>query len=198
MFKSPVFLLLFFIACSPSDIEQIETKNESGQVVERFSRRKKDFAKEGRYQAFYPNGTVREEAIFRGDSLDGEHKFFYENGTVEIIEHRQMGRFEGKFQDFYESGTLKSEGEYRQNAMTGPWRFLYKSGVVKELVEFRDNEENGPFKEFYENGVLKTEGNYQNGDNEHGELKLYDAAGQLEKIMDCEAGACRTRWERGQ
>ena len=190
--------LLVFANCSTSNLETVENKDENGRVVERFTRLKKDFAKEGRYQAFYPNGTTREDAFYRHDTLDGERKLFYPNGTCELIERRQLGSFEGKFQNFYENGTLKSEGEYRNNSMTGKWRFLYKNGQPKEFVMFKDNEENGPFQEFYMDGRLKTEGNYKNGDAEDGELRMYDSLGMLLKIMDCDGGRCRTKWERGQ
>lgn len=192
--KKYLLPLLILVACKTGSIETVENRDEKGQLLEKFERRKKDFAKEGKFQAFYPNGNIKEEAFYQNDTLTGEHKFFYENGTCEIVQRRQNGLFEGKFQHFYENGTLESEGEYRNNAMVGEWKFHYKNGVLKEVVQFRDNEENGPFKEFYDNGILKTEGAYLNGDNEHGPLKMYDSLGVLVKTMDCVEGVCRTSW----
>ena len=194
--KKYLLPLLLLAACKTGSIETIENRDDKGQILEKFDRRKKDFAKEGQFQAFYPNGTIKEEAFYQNDTLTGEHKFFYPNGTCEIVQRRQNGLFEGHYQHFYDNGTLESEGDYRNNAMVGPWRFLYKNGVVKELVEFRDNEENGPFREFYQSGTLKTEGAYLNGDNEDGPLKMYDSLGVLVKTMDCQAGVCRTVWEK--
>ena len=42
----------------------------------------------------------------------------------------------------------------------------------------------------------KAEGTYIDGDNEQGELKLYDEQGELEKIMQCERGICHTTWKK--
>ena len=72
----------------------------------------------------------------------------------------------------------------------------YPNGQMKEKVTFSNNEENGAFEEWYENGKLKATGNYLDGDNEDGTLKLYDTLGQLERILECQRGACRTTWER--
>ena len=67
-----------------------------------------------------------------------------------------------------------------------------------EEVSFQDNQENGPFTEYHENGQLKAEGYYQEGDNEHGLLKIYDKQGELVKTMNCQHGVCRTVWEKNE
>ena len=102
----------------------------------------------------------------------------------------------GEFKKYFDSGVLKVEGNYVENYMEGSWRVYYPSGQLKEDVTFSKNIENGPFIEYHENGNLKAEGNYLNGDFEHGELKLYNKGGELEKIMDCNAGICHTRWKK--
>ena len=70
IFRS-LFLLIFLsqTACS-SDVETVENRDDQGRM-ERFSRRKKDFAKQGLYQKFYPDGKLSEEAHFVNDSLEG-------------------------------------------------------------------------------------------------------------------------------
>ena len=80
--------------------------------------------------------------------------------------------------------------------MQGIWKKYYESGKLMESVTMRDNEENGPFVEYWENGNLKAEGAYLDGDNEDGELKLYDEHGELEKTMQCERGMCYTTWKK--
>jgi antitoxin component YwqK of YwqJK toxin-antitoxin module len=189
-------LILTLAACHFSKTETIEKKDENGKLSERFERRTSDFAKEGKFQAFFPSGKLRQESYYRNDSIDGVQKFFYENGQVEIIEHLKNGSFEGKYQHFYPDGTLDNEGIYQNNEMTGAWVFHYKNGMIKEVVNFKKNEENGQFKEYYNNGILKTEGAYLNGDNENGPLRMYDSLGMLVKTMDCDSGICRTSWVR--
>ena len=42
----------------------------------------------------------------------------------------------------------------------------------------------------------KAAGNYLAGDNEHGELKLFDENGELIKKMNCNNGLCQTSWTK--
>ncbi len=190
----PVWLLLFLTACE-SNVETVENRNAFGHL-ERYQRRKKDFAKEGLYQRFHEKGYLIEEAHYRHDTLDGERKFFYASGQVESVEHFRKGVFHGKYQRYYESGQLQLEQAFVDGVLQGISTAWYPNGKIKEKVTLRDNEENGPFTEWYENGQLKAEGAYLDGENEHGLLKLYDTLGQLERTLECQMGACRTTWVR--
>ncbi|MCB0532921.1 MAG: toxin-antitoxin system YwqK family antitoxin [Lewinellaceae bacterium] len=199
MQKRTLYLLLIlyvlpWLGCQ-SDVETIEVRNEYGQL-ERFERRKKDFAKEGLYQRYHEDGYLLEEAHYANDSLQGERKFFFPNGKTERIEHHQHGVFHGKYQQFYETGQIQLEQEFKNGVLEGIGTAWYPNGQMKEKVTFSNNEENGAFEEWYENGKLKATGNYLDGDNEDGTLKLYDTLGQLERILECQRGACRTTWER--
>lgn len=193
------FIWLFCpLACVNSPVETVEHRNERGQM-ERFERRKKDFAKEGLYQRFSSDGGLLEEAHYRNDTLDGERKYFYPGGKPESTEQYQKGVYHGKYRKFYENGTLQLEQEFVNGVLEGLSIAYYPSGVVKEKVMLRDNAENGPFTEYYENGVLKAEGSYIPGEDlplEQGELKEYDETGQLVRIADCQSGICRTRWKK--
>ncbi len=188
--------LLLFSACS--NFETIENKDESGKVVERFTINKQTKKKEGEYFAFYPNGQKLEESFYIHDSLHGERKLYHENGTLESITTHANGMFEGKYQKFNEQGKLTNEGQYVNNEMSGIWKKWFDSGTLAEEVTFAANLENGPFKEYHENGKLKAEGNYLEGDNEQGELKIYDENGELTERMYCEYGNCTTSWSKAE
>ncbi len=196
---SVVILLVFQAFCTQSPIETTETKNDRGQL-ERWQRRKDNFAKEGLFQRFSPEGTLLEEAHYLADSLDGERKYFFPNGKVESIEHYQNNQIHGKYQAFYEDGQLKIEQDFAQGALNGLSIRYYPNGKIQEKVMLKDNVENGPFTEYHENGNLKTEGTYapnEEGDGlEEGELKEYDETGQLVRIADCKSGRCLTRWKK--
>ena len=188
--------LTLFNACS--NVETVEIRDEQGRL-ERYQRNKKDYAKEGLYQKFHPNGTLLQEAYYVHDTLHGERKFFYENGVVETVEHLRNGVYDGKFQHFYPNGVLQVEQQYVNGALQGLSIRYYKNGVVEEKVTLRDNEEDGPFTEYYENGNLKAEGAYRPGEDgpvEQGELKEYDESGQLVRIADCNKGFCLTKWKK--
>ncbi len=187
-------LLFLGTACS-NGLETVETKDDYGYPI-KYTRSKKDYAKEGLYVKKYPNGTKYEEAMYKNDTLHGERKLYFESGKVQIIENYKNGVFDGLFQQFYESGQLQLEGPYVNNIAGGDWKKYYKSGQLKEVVAMKDNTENGPFFEYHENGNKKTEGHYLDGDNEDGLLQMYNEAGELIKKMDCEKGICRTTWEK--
>lgn len=188
------FAILCFAACS--NFETVEKKDDSGKVVERFTINKKTKKKEGEYTAFYPSGVKMEESFYINDSLNGERKLYHENGQLESITTHANGMFEGKYQKFDEQGKMLNEGQYVNNEMTGIWKKWYDTGELAEEVTFAANLENGPFKEFFKNGKLKTEGNYVEGDNEQGELKIYDETGELVSRKYCEYGICYDTWTK--
>lgn len=191
------FLMLVLLSlASCGKTEWTEVRDDQGNLVEKFQRNKKDFAKEGQYLAFFPEGEKEEEATYVRDTLDGVRTIFYRNGKPQIVEQYKMGLFEGPYKAYYENGQLEIEGNYLFNSMTGIWKRYYENGQLMEEVIFVDNQENGPFVEYHENGKLKARGTYREGDFEHGSLELYDENGELEKKMDCDKGICRTVWSR--
>lgn len=195
-FISPLLACLgLFFACTGTSVETIEAKDEQGRL-ERYQRRKKDFAKEGLYQKFHPDGKVYKEAHFTNDSLDGECKYFRANGTLESIERYAHGTLDGKYEAYYENNQLQIEQNYVNGALHGLSTAYYLNGKVKEKVMLRDNEENGPFTEYYENGQLKAEGQYTPGEDsplEQGELKEYNEQGELTRVANCVNGVCLTK-----
>ncbi len=191
----PLLFLALCLAACKSELETVESKDEDGNLI-RFTRQTENYARQGLFTRLTPDGIKLEESNYLNDTLHGQRTLFFPNGKPEIIELYHKGAFSGKHKTFFESGQLKVEGEYIDGAMNGNWQVYYESGQLKEIVSFKDNEENGPFKEFYPNGKQKAEGQYLGGDNEHGELLLYDEAGELIKKMNCNHGICRTAWTK--
>jgi hypothetical protein len=138
-----LFACLFFLPACQSDLETVENRDAHGRL-ERFQRRKKDFAKEGPYQRFHEKGYLIEEAHFVNDTLEGERKFFYPNGAVESIEHFSRGAYTGKYQKFYENGQMQLEQEYANGVLQGLSTAWYPNGVKKETVTLRENEGKRP------------------------------------------------------
>lgn len=184
--------IFVFTACS--NLETVQETDDAGNIIAKYTRNKEDYAREGLFEAFDEEGNLMEAANYKNDQLHGERKIFYANGEVEAVEQFANGEYQGNFLGYYEDGALKIAGNYIDNAMSGEWKRYYKNGQTMEVVLFVDNEENGKFIEYHENGNLKTEGFYKNGDNEDGELKIYNENGDLERIMDCVMGRCKTRW----
>ncbi len=189
-------MLATTLAGGCSDVETIENKNEDGVLLEKYSRKKDSFAKHGSYFSYYPSGQVHEQRNYNNDVLNGESKVYYQNGKIDYVETHLNGVYEGLYQKYYPTGQLSNEGQYVNDEMTGIWKRWYEDGVLREEVTFAANNENGPFKEFYPSGKIKTEGQYLEGDNEQGELLIYDEQGELAEKMICDYGVCMTNWRK--
>lgn len=176
-----------------SNIEQVKAEDSYG-YVEKYERKKSDFARHGLYEKFTADGKKIEEAHYQNDTLNGLRVLYYDNGDTQIVETHRMGSFEGPYRAYYEGGQLEQEGQYEANVMHGEWKRYYRSGKLMEVVTFAENAENGPFVEYYENGNKKAEGTYRNGE-EQGLLKKFSLAGEHIRSMNCEDGICRTIWK---
>lgn len=180
------------IGCNPTErMEQVDDYD----YKEVFYVSKKTGKKSGTYEKFYPDGNLYERAEFSDGELHGVRQLMYPSGKVEILENYVKGKYQGLSQTFYEDGQLRNEGQYNDNTANGIWKSFYSNGQLKEEVMYVKNEEQGPFKEWHKNGNIKAQGTYKDGDNEHGELKLFDDNGQLLRKMDCKMGACTTVWK---
>ncbi len=194
MKKSILIIGLFgLLACS--NYEKVDIKNAEGQITESYQVNRQTKLKDGPYQRFNA-GVLVEEAFYRSDTLEGQRVLFYDRGNKEIEETYLAGVHHGPFYTYYEDGAVKLAGQYKKGVMDSTWIKYYPSGQMMEKVEMAENNENGPFVEYYENGNLKAQGNYLDGDNEHGELLLYDENGELERKMECDKGICHTIWSR--
>lgn len=196
-FSAPAFFAFFSLlwACTGTALETIDAKDEQGRL-ERYQRRKKDFAKEGLYQKFHPDGKVYHEAHYANDTLHGECKYFRPNGTLESVERYAHGVLDGRYEGYYDNKQLQIEQTYVNGALQGLSTVYYPNGQVKEKVMLHDNEENGPFTEYHENGKIKAEGQYTPGEDgplEQGELKEYDEQGVLIRVANCVNGVCLTK-----
>lgn len=195
----PIFLSLLFFACS--DIETVEIK-EGNVIIESYTRRKSDFAKQGTYSRFSPDGKLAEKSEYENNQLHGTQEFYYPNGQVQELVNYKNGVHDGVFKSFFENGQVSQEANYVAGVWEGELKGYYENGNLKEVLQYEKGKEMGPFKEFYENGQLKTEGTYNGTDPdtefalEHGELKKYDENGVHYQTMDCSFGRCSTTWKK--
>lgn len=186
--------VLFVSSCVSDDIKKIEIRNTEGVIVEEYGLRQTDSVKVGDYRLFYDTGELYETGHYTDGLLDGIRKLYYISGKIKTEETYKSGIFEGVWKGYYENGNLKLEGNYVNNSMEGEWKGYYENGGLKEVVTFSNNLENGPFVEYYPNNSIKAKGHYFEGDQEHGELLLYNEEGVLVKKMSCDTGVCRTIW----
>ena len=191
---SVLLFILVFCASSCGDKNLIEVKNEAGNVIEKYSITV-DSLKNGLYEAFYDDGTLKETCNYVNGSLIGERRMYFSNGNPEIVENYVDGKMSGEYKNYYESGQLMLDMVFENGTLQGESLKYHENGNLAEKVEFIDGEENGPFEEYHENGLIHWKGNYYDGDNEVGLLEEYNLEGTLIKKMMCDSmSVCRTIW----
>jgi antitoxin component YwqK of YwqJK toxin-antitoxin module len=193
-----IFSIFVLFSCGKR-LNEIERKNEAGQVIEKFYLNK-DSLKFGTYTSYDEEGRLFEKSQYKKDELDGLRTIFFANGEVEIQENYKDGVMDGDYKSFYDNGNVNLVATYTEGKMQGLVKRYYSSGELMEEVTFVDNEENGPFKEYHKNGKVKWEGQYKDGDNEYGTIKMYDESGELIKRMECGKYKgeyiCQTAWTK--
>ncbi len=185
-------LLSLLMACGDGLEEREEIDALGFRTVERVD--PETGLLEGVAEKYTPDGKLLSRAHYRNGELDGERTLYYPNGQVDVVENYRNGKFDGPYMTYDSAGNLTLHGLYIDGAMNKVWTGYHPDGGVAEVVTMVDNLENGPFREWYPNGKPKASGNYLEGDDEDGTLFLYQETGGLERIMQCDRGACKTIW----
>ncbi len=146
---------------------------------------KDDGSREGVWNYFYPDGSVKSTGEFKSNRQQGEWKFFFKNGANEQIGGFSNGLLNGKWTWFYNNNRIlkiehftksKSDGDYYEfsihgdTLVSGHYTDGLKSGLWKEKVgdmtdigTYVDDLREGVWKSYYSNGILYYQGNYSKG-----------------------------------
>jgi len=151
--------------------------------------------KEGPYRKWDGSGTLRFEANFLDDQLDGPATSFSPDGEkVELREYRHgipNGRFikwnkngeklieggysngkkSGYFRFWDKHGTPVSEGVLQDEVKAGAWIFYSRDGMVKAKTTFADGKKNGKAQTYFANGSVASTGAFS--DNKPDGLWIY-------------------------
>ncbi len=149
--------------------------------------------KEGLWQTFFADGTVKWEGTYIDGKREGYFKTYNEKGELLTVEKYindvlQLNPPELAKLDirsvYYSNGVVQSSGPYKDGVPFGMHRMydttgkpekadVYDSGriVASGPIDVADEQE-GPWKEYYDNGQLKAEGVYASG-VKVGEWKYY-------------------------
>ena len=154
--------------------------------------------KEGPFRKWDGTGTLRFEANFFDDQLDGVATSYSPEGEkIELREYKKgipngryikwgrngekvieggyaNGKKSGYFRYWDKHGTPISEGVLRDDIRTGAWVFFNRDGMVKEKLTFADGRKNGKAQTYFENGSVASTGAF--ADNKPDGIWIYYTA----------------------
>ncbi len=154
---------------------------------------------------YYPNGKLRAEMGYIGETPSGFFREYTEKGQVRVEEYYINGKMDSVRREYYESGQLKSEARFRNGLRQGEVREFYEDGKIQSRATYRNDtlisfvkyyfyHPNGRLREetainargllegtkrtYHNSGALEIEENYVNGERT-GEWRQYAANGLM-------------------
>ncbi len=119
----------------------------------------------GEVIVYYPNGKIQEQGFWKTNRWVGEYKYFHENGTVKYQWFfDDQGKRTGNQSYFYDNGKVQVEGEWIQGKEAGEVKEYYATGQVKKVSNFVEGSLNGSVTEYYADGQLKSKSVYVSGE----------------------------------
>jgi len=138
-------------------------------------------------RAYYANGKLQGEMIYKNESNESLSKEYYESGELQGETLFKNGMLEGPYKLYYRNGHVREDGSYKNGYREGPYKEYYESGQLKEAKAYVNGKPEGPSEEYYPSGQLHVERNFKNGMQE-GLMKSYYESGQLQSEVSYEKG----------
>ncbi|HTY38737.1 MAG TPA: hypothetical protein VMH23_16575, partial [Bacteroidota bacterium] len=157
--------MLFLAGCTWR--EDKSTHYPNGQVKVRWQERMIGpyrTIKDGKYEAFYPTGSVMTSGEFRnGDSVGLWEEWYLYGGkkyekmyspqgkltgrsilwmpsgdTIELHSYNDRGELDGRMMSYWpETGEAREQGDFSRGQREGIWRAWYRNGIPKYEREYR-------------------------------------------------------------
>jgi len=128
--------------------------------------------KHGRFRAWTPAGTLKEEGRY----------IFGNRYTLPTADDPPDFK-PTPWRTYYPSGQLKSEGHYRLGRTEGGWRTWYEDGTRKDKGSYHEGEKDGLWLEWDEDGQKFSEGTFRKGLRQG---HWIDWAGDAQKLFEGE------------
>jgi len=133
---------------------------------------------EGRIQEFYPNGTIKVEALYREGRLHGPWTFFNNAGGILVRTWYIDGQKQGKSCYYYLNGAIYSIRGYKNDFPQGEHFCFYQNGILKSHENYDKGCLHGIVQLYYSNGQLEKENHFFQG-KLHGRECMWNEAGQM-------------------
>lgn len=108
--------------------------HENGQIQETRPYDKQGFLN-GKYQKFYPDGTLEKEGRYENNELTGEFRSYHPNGKVRETLSMEHDLEQGAFTEFHANGQRAADGTYKSGVEHG---VLHKYDSTGTLIQTMD------------------------------------------------------------
>ena len=152
-----------------------QTLAANGSVVEQLGE-----IPDGPVKEFDENGTVRTEATYQDNKLEGDFLRYDEQGQMMSREVYEKGLLQGKarYYAYHALGTCITDANYQQGLLQGEWVFHGHNDQPIIEALYQEGKLQGPRKSFYEDGQLRCEENFEKG-KLNGARRMYFPDGKL-------------------
>lgn len=139
----------------------LEEKESAKKATAMRTERAEDYKQ---YVTYYPNGNIKEKAVYKDKEIDGEYLSYYENGNLKEKGNYESGELDGVYISYYESGQMKIEKNYKAGDLQGDYTWYHENGQIKEKMIYSEGRPDGESISYYEGGELERSEYYRKGE----------------------------------
>ena len=181
-----------------------------------------EYTQNGIYKAFYDNGNLKEEGIYKtGKVFSTWNKYHKDGEIISTIDYDDRGN--GDFISYYLEGQVLTKGAYTNYLKSGKWVSYFKNKNKQSIIFYLNGQINpnklcfywyengykkmetflttfndkiifdGKYIEYFDNGIIYTEGNLSN-DLREGKWIEYYKSRMPKSIGNYKAGAKVGEW----
>ncbi len=154
------------------------------------------------YKAFFPEGSLKTEGIYRNGSKEGVwknynifgkliseeswlnglnsgvQKTYYDNGNEQLVYSCDSGMVVGKVSRFYSDGHISMSGYYSKKGLTSEWIEYYPNDTVEYRYYYNEGTLVGRRFNYSPEGKIVSEETF-NSDGESTRLRYFDSTGKV-------------------
>lgn len=126
----------------------------------------------------YPNGKKYSEYTYKNGEIEGRYNYYYPDGTLLATRFYKHGLLDSTFTNYYHGGKIRTEGQYLLGEKTGMYKYYNADGKLYYTETYKFNKTNGQTIFYFPNGKIETESTMRDGER-HGIYKRYAEDGSL-------------------
>ena len=131
--------------------------------------------RDGIWNWFNENGSVKEIATYSNGKLNGENKVFYEDGSPYVSTNFADDKYDGEYLYYLKRGALKQRKQFKNGLLDGKYLAFFNVGesLVEFDVDYSEDKALNKALEYYANGDLYSEIEFIDGERNGNETQYY-------------------------